>query len=108
MGTWGLPVAAQTQASSLLPSFSFASFCCFLFCQEFELPDVLALWDGFIADSGRPLPLLYYVCVSIIIWVRSLVASRAFRFPVGIGIVLAVIERVSLSIGFAGGAARRS
>ena len=33
------------------------------------MPDILALWDGFIADSGRPLPLLYYVCVSMIIWV---------------------------------------
>lgn len=40
-----------------------------LFLQEFEMPDVLALWDGFIADTGRPLPLLYYVCVAIIIWV---------------------------------------
>lgn len=35
------------------------------------MPDVLALWDGFIADSGRPLPLLYYVCVAMIIWVSN-------------------------------------
>lgn len=35
------------------------------------MPDVLALWDGFIADTGRPLPLLYYVCVAIIIWVSA-------------------------------------
>ncbi|CDJ47205.1 hypothetical protein, conserved [Eimeria brunetti] len=46
--------------------------------QEFEMPDVLALWDGFIADTGRPLSLLYYVCVAIIIWLRPALLAGDF------------------------------
>ncbi|CDJ31170.1 LOW QUALITY PROTEIN: uncharacterized protein EMH_0008230 [Eimeria mitis] len=46
--------------------------------QEFEMPDVLALWDGFIADAGRPLPLLYYVCVAIVIWLRPALLAGDF------------------------------
>lgn len=49
-----------------------------LLTQEFEMPDVLALWDGFIADSGRPLPLLYYVCVAMIIWLKPALLAGDF------------------------------
>ncbi|OEH79941.1 tbc1 domain family member related protein [Cyclospora cayetanensis] len=46
--------------------------------QEFEMPDVLSLWDSFIADSGRPLPLLYYVCVAMIIWLKPALLAGDF------------------------------
>ncbi|KEP67094.1 UNVERIFIED_CONTAM: TBC domain-containing protein [Hammondia hammondi] len=49
-----------------------------LLTQEFQLPDVLVLWDAFIADDGWPLPLLYYVCVSMILWLRPALLAGDF------------------------------
>ncbi|CBZ53574.1 hypothetical protein NCLIV_033610 [Neospora caninum Liverpool] len=46
--------------------------------KEFQLPDVLVLWDAFIADDGWPLPLLYYVCVAMIRWLRPALLAGDF------------------------------
>ncbi|PFH38446.1 hypothetical protein BESB_007880 [Besnoitia besnoiti] len=46
--------------------------------QEFQMPDVIVLWDAFIADAGWPLPLLYYVCVAMIHWLRPALLAADF------------------------------
>ncbi|PHJ25857.1 tbc domain-containing protein [Cystoisospora suis] len=46
--------------------------------QEFQMPDVLVLWDSFVADSHRPLPLLYYVCVAMLKWLRPALLAGDF------------------------------
>lgn len=65
-------------AMGVEPQFYALRWLLLMLTQEFELPDVLALWDGFIADSGRPLPLLYYVCVSMIIWLKPALLAGDF------------------------------
>ncbi|KAL8433651.1 hypothetical protein ACSSS7_003749 [Eimeria intestinalis] len=65
-------------AMGVEPQFYALRWLLLMLTQEFEMPDVLALWDGFIADSGRPLPLLYYVCVSIIIWLKPALLAGDF------------------------------
>ncbi|KAL8452209.1 hypothetical protein Emed_001516 [Eimeria media] len=65
-------------AMGVEPQFYALRWLLLMLTQEFEMPDVLALWDGFIADSGRPLPLLYYVCVSMIIWLKPALLAGDF------------------------------
>ncbi|KAL8452296.1 hypothetical protein Emag_002415 [Eimeria magna] len=65
-------------AMGVEPQFYALRWLLLMLTQEFEMPDVLALWDGFIADSGRPLPLLYYVCVSMVIWLKPALLAGDF------------------------------
>jgi len=41
-----------------------------LLSQEFDLPDVLRLWDALFADAER-FNLLYYCCMAMLQYVRS-------------------------------------
>uniref|UniRef100_A0A0G4F2E2 Rab-GAP TBC domain-containing protein n=1 Tax=Chromera velia CCMP2878 TaxID=1169474 RepID=A0A0G4F2E2_9ALVE len=51
-----------------------------LLTQEFELPEVVRLWDCFLADrdKGVPLPFLFYVCVAMTLRLREVLMQGDF------------------------------
>ncbi|KAH3757779.1 TBC1 domain family member 13 protein [Pelomyxa schiedti] len=48
-----------------------------LLCQEFELPEVLRLWDSFFADEGR-FSFVIYFCCAMLISLRDKLLSEPF------------------------------
>eukprot|EP00922_Rhytidocystis_sp_ex-Travisia-forbesii_P069488 GHVS01103695.1.p1 GENE.GHVS01103695.1~~GHVS01103695.1.p1 ORF type:complete len:426 (-),score=92.51 GHVS01103695.1:480-1757(-) len=46
--------------------------------QEFEMVDVLSLWDAILSDNGVPLPLVYYLCVAIVLKMREALLAGDF------------------------------
>lgn len=46
--------------------------------QEFEMPDTLRVWDSLLSDLARPHPLLFYVCVAMVMLVREALLAGDF------------------------------
>jgi len=49
-----------------------------LFSQEFELSEILRLWDSLLSDVNKPLPFSYYFCCAMLIEVREALLAGDF------------------------------
>eukprot|EP00927_Polykrikos_kofoidii_P060568 TRINITY_DN5550_c0_g1_i3.p1 TRINITY_DN5550_c0_g1~~TRINITY_DN5550_c0_g1_i3.p1 ORF type:complete len:615 (-),score=100.42 TRINITY_DN5550_c0_g1_i3:104-1948(-) len=46
--------------------------------QELEMPDVLRVWDSLLSDDSSPRPLLLYLCVARVTWIRTSILAADF------------------------------
>ena len=76
------PVAALLRKLRVSPTFYGFRWITLLLTQEWDLPDVLILWDTLLADPSR-FEFLLYFCVATITSIRTdLIAKDDFAFAV--------------------------
>ncbi|KAL6049275.1 TBC1 domain family member 13 [Balamuthia mandrillaris] len=72
-----LEVWQRLEDQQLVPQFYSFRWLTLLLSQEFELPDVLRLWDSFFADTER-FDFVTYFCCAMIVCVRDLLIEGSF------------------------------
>jgi hypothetical protein len=58
------------EKQTLKPEFYSFRWLTLLLSQEFQLPDVLRIWDSLFADQGQNFEFLYYICCAMVMYVN--------------------------------------
>jgi len=58
------------EQQNLKPEFYAFRWLTLLLSQEFQLPDVLRIWDSLLADQERNFEFLLYICCSMVMYVN--------------------------------------